>query len=200
MTPSKLPPPNSAPSDDTAPAQPSSVSNSGEPISLGPISSGPNEAKLPSASQGSSPAGDATGSSTGGVVAVIRRESAFLVIQRGLKIPRAPGMFCFPGGSIEVGESPLEALQREMQEELGIEIEPLGKIWNCQTPRGVPLEWWAAELNSTATLRPCPIEVAWHGWLEIEQILALEQLLPTNQVFLQQLLAGQIQWPARATD
>jgi 8-oxo-dGTP pyrophosphatase MutT (NUDIX family) len=144
----------------------------------------------------SDPAEDSNpGSRPGGVVAVFRREDQFLLIQRGLELPRAPGMFCFPGGTVEPGESALAALHREMREELGVPIEPLQRIWNCRTERGVQLEWWATELPAGVSIRPCPIEIAWHGWLPLRSILALNQLLPTNHEFLERFRDGQICWP-----
>jgi 8-oxo-dGTP diphosphatase len=52
--------------------------------------------------------------------ALIRREGKILLGRRPEGNSLA-GYWEFPGGKIEMGESPEEALQRELQEELGIE-------------------------------------------------------------------------------
>lgn len=55
------------------------------------------------------------------VGAVIRRNGTILCAQRGLT-GSLPGMWEFPGGKIEEGETPPEALEREIVEELNCEV------------------------------------------------------------------------------
>ena len=54
------------------------------------------------------------------VAAIIQRDGAYFATQRGYG--EFEGMWELPGGKIEPGERPEAALQREIQEELGIDI------------------------------------------------------------------------------
>jgi len=58
--------------------------------------------------------------------ALIERQGRFLIARR-LATDPFPGLWEFPGGKLEAGESPQQALQRECREELGIEVE-VGRI------------------------------------------------------------------------
>ena len=55
------------------------------------------------------------------VAAILHRDGAYFATQRGYG--EFEGMWEFPGGKIEPGESPEVALKREIQEELGVDIE-----------------------------------------------------------------------------
>jgi 8-oxo-dGTP diphosphatase len=55
------------------------------------------------------------------VAAVIRDGDRILVCRRGPHIGQ-PGRWEFPGGKVEMGEDPVDALVREVREELGVGI------------------------------------------------------------------------------
>ena len=54
------------------------------------------------------------------VAAIIQRDGAYFATQRGYG--EFESMWEFPGGKIEPGESSEDALKREIQEELGVDI------------------------------------------------------------------------------
>jgi mutator protein MutT len=57
-------------------------------------------------------------------IAVVEHEGRFLIGQRPEGVPLA-GLWEFPGGKIQPGETPEEAAIRECQEETGLTIVPL---------------------------------------------------------------------------
>jgi 8-oxo-dGTP diphosphatase len=126
-----------------------------------------------------------------GAVAVIVRDDRFLVIRRSAHVV-APGAYCFPGGGIESDESETEALAREIEEELGVVVRPVQKVWHSITPWNVELAWWLAELPTDAELRPNPAEVESIHWHTAEEMGELPGLLESNLAFLAAVAAGEI--------
>ena len=57
------------------------------------------------------------------VAAVIEKNGKFLLCKRGTG-GNCPFLWEFPGGKIEEGETPFDAIIREIREELSVEIEP----------------------------------------------------------------------------
>jgi len=126
-----------------------------------------------------------------GVAAVIAREEHLLVIRRSREVV-APGAYCFPGGAIEPGESEEEAVSREIREELGVAIQPLGRLWQSITPWGVSLAWWDCELAPDAPIAPNPAEVESVCWCTPDEMARLPGLLQSNREFLDALAEGRI--------
>jgi 8-oxo-dGTP pyrophosphatase MutT (NUDIX family) len=124
-----------------------------------------------------------------GVVGVLACDNRLLVIRRSQTV-RAPGMYCFPGGTIEADETESAALVRELREELGLPIQPVHQLWTCTTAWGTWLSWWLMEAAPGLDLVPNPAEVDWAGWLTVGEILALGELLPSNRDFFSAYFSG----------
>ncbi|HEY3871203.1 MAG TPA: (deoxy)nucleoside triphosphate pyrophosphohydrolase [Actinocrinis sp.] len=59
----------------------------------------------------------------GVVVAAVIERSGRILAARRTEPPALAGLWEFPGGKVEPGESPVAALVRECREELGVEVE-----------------------------------------------------------------------------
>ncbi|GAB7533485.1 Nudix family hydrolase [Pseudomonas sp. 3A(2025)] len=79
------------------------------------------------------------------VAAVIRGHDGRILIARRADTQHQGGLWEFPGGKVEEGEAPCLALGRELQEELGIEIQaarPLIKVQHDYPDKHVLLDVW----------------------------------------------------------
>ena len=54
--------------------------------------------------------------------AIIKKNDKYLIGRRGPN-EKSPGLWEFPGGKIEKGETPIECIKRELKEELNINAE-----------------------------------------------------------------------------
>ncbi len=124
-----------------------------------------------------------------GVVAVVLRGDKFLVIRRSQHV-RAPGRYCFPGGSIETDETEEQAVVREFAEELNAPVMPIARLWSSLTITNVRLAWWQVSLTPEQSLTPNPLEVESIHWLTRDEALALPELLASNRDFYAALQRG----------
>ncbi|HEX4143053.1 MAG TPA: (deoxy)nucleoside triphosphate pyrophosphohydrolase [Pirellulales bacterium] len=60
-------------------------------------------------------------------IAVIEQEGRFLIGRRGPDVPLA-GLWEFPGGKVEAGETPEQAAVRECREETGLSVVVVGLL------------------------------------------------------------------------
>jgi len=139
--------------------------------------------------------GGAVGSAGGpprrGVVGVVQWDGRWLMIRRAEGI-RAGGWWCFPGGAIEPGESPADALVRELREEVGLTVRPIRQVWFWRRPDdGLELLWWLAVPADDDVALTCePAEVAEARWLAPADVASLHPLLENNRAFLETV------WPS----
>lgn len=132
-----------------------------------------------------------SGSESMAAVGVLVCDSRFLVIERSQYVI-APGKICFPGGSIEPGESPESALQRELAEELNLDVVPEYEVYQSITPWNCKVHWWKIRCNNLKDIKPDPREVAAWFWMDAQQLVDHPGLLTSNRQFLEALLSGKI--------
>lgn len=85
------------------------------------------------------------------VAAVVEVEDAFLVTRR-LRGSHLAGLWEFPGGKIHDGESPAEALTRELREELGVDADVgalLFQTSHAYDDRTIALSFYSCSLRAT---------------------------------------------------
>ncbi|MBQ2850977.1 MAG: NUDIX hydrolase [Thermoguttaceae bacterium] len=118
----------------------------------------------------------------------------FLIVRRSATVA-APGALCFPGGGIEPGEKPRDAVSREFLEEVGLDVEVGRFLGKRQTPTGAPLFWFAADARSddpNVELRPQPEEVAAVEWRTLPSLLADADFLANNREIVRKIVDGEI--------
>jgi 8-oxo-dGTP diphosphatase len=93
----------------------------------------------------------------------------------------------FPGGKIDEGEIPLAALRRELEEELGIEVQKAEYLVSCDheyPDRVVHLDLW---LVTEFKDEPQPLDHQALRWVSVDQ-LETADLLPADQPLIEALV------------
>jgi 8-oxo-dGTP diphosphatase len=117
-------------------------------------------------------------------VALVDPDSRVLIAQRPPGKAMA-GLWEFPGGKIEAGEGPEEALVRELREELGIAVKP---------PCLAPFTFASHTYESFRLLMPLYVCRRWDGTPRPLLHAALKWIRPRD------LMAGQDAFPMPAAD
>ena len=120
------------------------------------------------------------------ICALIQRDGKILMIKRA-KEDRGAGFWTPVTGSVEAGESILDAVKREVREEVRLEIAPVKEIWQCPTMNNEFLLYWWLVSWVSGNVVPEPSEVEEFRWLSIEEILQLTPLFEDTVYFFEKI-------------
>ena len=121
------------------------------------------------------------------IAAVISQGEKLLVCQRPLT-KRHGGLWEFPGGKRQPGESDAQAAARELREELGVDVEEVGKELFAAHDDGAP--YLIAFLPVTIAGQPACREHMALRW-ELPKDIAQLPLAPSDRRFVSWCLTRQ---------
>jgi mutator protein MutT len=118
------------------------------------------------------------------LAAVIERNERYLICKRPAH-KRHGGLWEFPGGKIEMGESDRDAAFRELREELGVTVTAVSEaVFKRQDEGSVfSIEFVLVEIVG----EPQEIEHTAHSWARAEALLSFN-LAPSDRIFVQAIL------------
>jgi len=100
------------------------------------------------------------------VAAVIERSDRRLLIGQRRRNDTSPLKWEFPGGKVETGETPDEALERELKEELGVSLRkcvPIGRVVHkyAETPEELEILFFAVGISEGELIPRTFEKIAW---------------------------------------
>lgn len=120
------------------------------------------------------------------VAAVLRREGRYLLGLRPQR-KRHGGLWEFPGGKVDAGESTLEAARRELAEELELEVTSVGdlilSVEDGRSPFVIDF------VDTVAVGSPSALEHDELGWFTADEMLEM-RLAPADARFAEHLARG----------
>ena len=122
------------------------------------------------------------------VAAIIRRDDQILITKRPDHVHLA-GLWEFPGGKVESGESLEAALHREIREELGVEITVDREFFSVAheyPDKSVHLHFFDCTILRG---EPQPLEVADLRWVKTAELLDFE-FPPADVELIRRLRSG----------
>jgi 8-oxo-dGTP diphosphatase len=122
------------------------------------------------------------------VTAAIVKDHGRYFVTRRLKGTHLEGLWEFPGGKIEAGESLADGLRRELQEELGTEVEVGEEVFTVThhyPDRSVELHFLACTFLNA----PVPLLGQEMRWVPREELRSLE-FPPADEELIRVLESG----------
>jgi len=119
------------------------------------------------------------------VAAALCRRSGRILLTRRRPDQPMPGLWELPGGKVEEGEAPVDALQREMGEELGVNVR-VGRPYDVVHHRYERFDLLMIVYRCRLLGTPRPLQVAASRWVEPRRLPGYK-CLPADGALLRRL-------------
>jgi 8-oxo-dGTP diphosphatase len=130
------------------------------------------------------------------VVAVIQKLDTFLFVKRSDYNKTAAGYWCPVSGRVENNETQVEAIQREVKEEVGLSVKAIRKI--CEIPthdKQFNLHFWTTEILSGEACITSN-EATELKWVTIEEMKQLDPVFQEDVEVFETLANNSFKKPA----
>jgi len=118
---------------------------------------------------------------------IVGKDRRILITQRRADQP-LPLQWEFPGGKVELGEAPVAALVRELQEEIGVTVD-VGRVWDVLFHAYPAFDLVMLVYGCRiASGEPAAVEVADLAWVEPGD-LSKWDILPADRPLVDRLAA-----------
>ncbi len=127
------------------------------------------------------------------VAAVIRADDGRLLVARRAEGQHLAGLWEFPGGAVEPGETAEQALVRELDEELGVAAQvgrPITFSWHRDGEREILLLFYRARVECGRPAGRQGQEVRWVTPAELVDL----PTPPADAALVSRLERGQVDW------
>ncbi len=123
------------------------------------------------------------------VVAALVRDGTRILMSRRRADQPMPNLWEFPGGKVEPGEAPTDALAREVREELGCEVA-VGRVHEVVFHAYPEFDLYMLVYEARIVAgQPRAVDVAEIAWVEAARLADLE-LLPADYPLARALAGG----------
>ncbi len=120
-----------------------------------------------------------------GAIGILARGGRYLAIRRAAHV-RKGGCWCFPGGHVEPGENSRATVERELREELGIDVLAVLRLGSVRVGQEYVLAVWLVQPIGGA-LNINPAEISEAKWLSADDIRGCRPALASNEHVLEML-------------
>ena len=106
---------------------------------------------------------------------IVNGDNKILLLKRGKAAPWMPEKWGLVGGAVEKGETPQSAVEREIMEEIGLEIDKFVKTFSIQrNPESIETVFACRFSGDTSEIELDTTENTNYGWYDLDEMQFLD--------------------------